>query len=173
MNEIEKNDIKDKDRALDYLVPSTVPQPLIPLMKQRLLNLAGESIILRKANIMYYNDHIQPYLDFYMKYLSLAGEDASIISFDNGKICISHLLDIAYNNKPPTTSIPDTSNEIWLYIHAIKNEQLKKYLVDCWRMTDKYIANTKLGDKSVYIKLAPAVTCKHLDDLYRAISAYE
>lgn len=64
MNEIEKNEIKDVDRALDYLIPSSVPYPLVPLYKNRLLALAGEEVILSAANTMYYHDHLEVYTNF-------------------------------------------------------------------------------------------------------------
>lgn len=178
MNEIEKNDIKDKDRALDYLIPSTTPLPLIPLMKSRMLALTNEQIIINKANLIYYRDHIVPYLEFFLKFLDLAGEHARIMEIDNGAITIARLSYIANSNKSPLQAIPDTSNEIWLYIHAIKNQRLSDYLVNCWQITNKYIAKAVSENDesnvrhSVYIQLYPAVTCSHLDTLYQAMCSY-
>lgn len=172
MNEIEKNEIKDVDRALDYLTPSTIPLPLIPMYRSRLKALAGDEFILNAANTMYYQDHIEVYTNFFLKYLTLAGEHVRIISIDRSKITIANLLDIAEHGRAPMEAMPNTATETWLYINSINSPILEKYLTECYMMTDKYIVNTVSGKHSVYIRLGAVNGCAHLDELYRAFCAY-
>lgn len=172
MNEIEKNDIKDIDRALDYLTPSTIPLPLVPMYRNRVRALAGEDFIINAANTMYYQDHIETYTNFFLKYLTLAGESPRIISIDRSKIVIANLYDIAKHERPPMEAMPNTATETWLYINSIKNRILERYLLEIYMMTDKYVVNTVSGNHSIYIQIGSANTCAHLDELYRAFCAY-
>ena len=57
MNEIEKNKIESLDKALEYLMPSTMPQIAHGLFKSQLKSLLSEDQIISSANKLYFNSN--------------------------------------------------------------------------------------------------------------------
>lgn len=172
MNNIEKNRIVDLDKALDYIMPSTVPSFLAATIKSNLTRMLNSEDIINKANTIYFATECEIYLEFYIKYLAMANEESSIIRIDNNAITMNTIFAKAENNESiPGLSFPgliaNMNDSVWLMLRNIKNIRLRNFIGN-WRISNKLI--NEFGD--TFIQLLPAVTCVHFDELYRAFCAY-
>lgn len=173
MNHFEKQKFTDVNQALDYILPGALPSMMREPMKQQLKGLLQEEYLIDKANRLYFNGNSEIYLDFFLKYLLLAGEKASLITVDNNTIALASIFSRVeqLGDQIPSQSLPSmiTSMEdtVWLRIENIKNARLKQYFDKIWQMSEKIIEN-----EIYYVQLLPATTFKHMDELYRAICTY-
>lgn len=173
MNYFEKRKFTDVNKALDYILPGAIPSMMREPMKNQLRGLLQDEYLVDKANRLYFNQHADMYLDFFLKYLLLAGENASLVTIDNNAISLALIFDKAerLGNQVAPQSLPSmiTSMEdtIWLKIENLKNVRLKQYFDKVWQISGKIID----GD-TYYVQLLPAITFKHMDELYRAICTY-
>lgn len=172
MNVIEEILIKENniDLAVDMITPPYMTSEGAKEFKDYILDKLPSEKILFKANSLIIDYVFPTYGSFFLLYLSLAGENPSIVTTRNGELTV--VWDMVNGNIPKEISHQDLNNIIfqigtttWLRIKDIKNESLRKAL-DKWPITNKTIVGN-----DYHIQLLPANTTFHLDELYRLISA--
>jgi len=167
MNIFKNKLFTDVDKAIDYMIPATIPPMMIEVVKGMFKNNMKPQDVLDKANgFIVAHAFNELYADTILKLLYFAGEDALYLQMDANNLTIGSML----NGK--AFSIDDlmqfSNNYIWLYIKEIKNERLYKYIVR-YMNTIRYI---DYDHRSAYIQLIPSSNLDVMDKFTRALTAY-
>lgn len=171
MNEIEKNKIETLDKALEYLMPSTMPQIAHGLFKSQLKSLLSEDQIISSANKLYFNSNCDIYIDFFAKFLYLSDIDCSLITIDNGSISMAYLVNKANTNMPAGSFsgiLSSLDNTVWLGIYNLQDNRLRNIFVK-WTLSPILMSD---NNRDFYIQLLPAITCTHMHELYKILCTY-
>lgn len=172
MNIIEQNlfTINEIDEAINLITPPNMSIAQSIRYKRGIKDIPTDKVLF-KANSFLVQHISSSYFTFYLYYLALCNEDATILSIDNGTICVSKDIDKGVIPKNLSNDELDLllypfPVSSWLLLNGIKNPKFKEAM-DRWEVCRKEI----IGDK-YYIQLLPANTTFHLDELYRTICAY-
>ena len=175
MNEIEKHKytIETYREAIDSITPPTIIRSNTQKQYVKtMLESVSLNDIVEKANIFYIQQNVIPYFDFYLKYLTASGETSSILTVDQPKMYAGML---SAQKGPDQTRFEicdyyfGININAWLYMQHVQHIEFFQYLIRRWKYSPIVCDPNK---RNLYIKLLPADTTLHLDELARLISFY-